>query len=124
MPHQVVLVVEDDPIVRDVLANVAGELGYGVRLAETAAEALASLDAARPEAVLLDMMLPDATGTTTLDRLKLRRPDVPVVIVTANVDEEIARQCLRHGAFDYVTKPFSVEQIDRVLQAAIASSEA
>jgi two-component system nitrogen regulation response regulator GlnG len=118
----IVLVVEDDPHVQDVLAAMAGELGYEARRAATAAEALVSVDAERPAVVLLDMMLPDATGTTTLESLRLRRPDLPVIMVTANTDEAVARGCLRRGAFDYVMKPFSMEHVERVLQAAIASA--
>jgi len=118
----IVLVVEDDRHVQDVLATMAEELGYEVRRAATAAEALVAVDADRPDAVLLDMMLPDAAGTTTLESLRLRWPELPVVMVTANADEDVARGCLRRGAFDYVMKPFSMEQIARVLQAAIASS--
>jgi DNA-binding response OmpR family regulator len=119
-----VLVVEDDRHVQDVLAVMTRELGYEVRLAATAAEALVSVDLERPDAVLLDMMLPDAAGTMTLESLRLRWPNLPVVMVSANVDEDVARGCLRLGAFDYVMKPFNVEQIERVLQAAIASSGA
>lgn len=77
-----------------------------------------------PPSVLVVMMLPDAAGTTTLESLRLRWPNLPVVMVSANVDEDVARGCLRLGAFDYVMKPFNVEQIERVLQAAIASSGA
>jgi len=118
----IVLVVEDDRHVQDVLATMVEELGHEVRRAATAAEALVAVDADRPDAVLLDMMLPDAAGTTTLESLRLRWPELPVVMVTANADEDVARGCLRRGAFDYVMKPFSMEQIARVLQAAIASS--
>jgi DNA-binding response OmpR family regulator len=118
----IVLVVDDDPHVQDVLATMALQLGYEVRRAATATEALVSVDAERPDAVLLDMMLPDAAGTTTLESLRLRRPGLPIVMVTANADEDVARGCLRLGAFDYVMKPFSMEQIERVLQAATAST--
>ena len=70
---------------------------------------------------LLDINLPDATGTQTLDELRVLRPDVPIIIVTANADEGLARETLTRGAFDYVFKPFDMDRIGQVLEAALNS---
>src|SRR5882762_7420812 len=97
-----------------------GRLGYDARLAGTATDAYASAQAERPSAILLDINLPDASGTQTLDRLRLLRPDVPVIM--ANADESLARETLTRGAFDYVMKPFDMERLGQVLEAAVDSS--
>ena len=77
--------------------------------------------AERPAATPLDMNLPDANGTQTLDQLRLLRPDVPIVMVTANADLVLAREALHRGAFDYVMKPFDMERLGQVLEAAVDS---
>ena len=99
----VVLVVEDEPALLDVLAEILGRLGYDARLAGTATDAYASAQAERPSAIVLDMNLPAASGTQMLDQLRLLRPDVPVIMVTANADEGLARETLVRGAFDYIS---------------------
>ncbi len=118
----VILVVDDDAEVLDVIAEMLGRLGYDARLAGTATDAYASAQAERPSAILLDINLPDASGTQTLDRLRLLCPDVPVIMVTANADESLARETLTRGAFDYVMKPFDMERLGQVLEAAVDSS--
>src|SRR6059036_779516 len=77
--------------------------------------------AERPDTILLDMNLPDANGTQTLDELRLLRPDVPIIMVTANADVRLARETLTRGAFDYVMKPFDMNHLGQVLDAALDS---
>ena len=67
------------------------------------------------------MNLPDANGTQTLDVLRLLRPDVPIIMVTANADVRLARETLTRGAFDYVMKPFDMNRLGQVLDAALDS---
>jgi CheY-like chemotaxis protein len=117
-----ILVVEDDEEVRKVIAETVGQLGHEVRLARSAAEALVATRAERPDAILLDIALPDSNETATLDRLRTVRPDVPIIVVTANADLDVARATLHHGAFDYIMKPFEAPHLASVLQAALAAS--
>jgi DNA-binding response OmpR family regulator len=117
----VILVVEDEQNICDVIVEILGQLGYEARVAGTAAEAVTIAKAERPDAILLDIVLPDGRGTTVLDQLRKLRPDVPVVMVTANADEALARETLKRGAFDYLTKPFNLQHLARVLEAALAS---
>ena len=116
----VILVVEDQVRLLQVIAEMVERFGYDTRLAETAADAYAFAEAERPNAILLDINLPDATGTQTLDHLRLLRPDVPVIMVTANADVTLARETLARGAFDYVMKPFDMEHLGQVLEAALS----
>jgi DNA-binding NtrC family response regulator len=117
-----ILVVDDDAEVLDALAEMLEQLGYHTRLAGTAADAYAFATTERPSAILLDMNLPDAAGTQTLDQLRLLRPDVPIIMVTANADEGLARETLTRGALDYVMKPFDMERLGQVLEAAVDNS--
>jgi DNA-binding response OmpR family regulator len=114
-----ILIVDDEAPLRQLLAETVGTFGYDVMLAGTAADALALAELQRPDAILLDIALPDARGTSVLERLRALRKDVPVIVVTANTDEEVARETLRRGTVDYVMKPFTVERIKAVLEAAL-----
>ena len=115
-----VLVVEDNADVREILVETVEAFGYEVMAAETAAEAVVSVTDREPDAILLDIILPDARGTAGLERLKQVRPDVPIIMVTANSDDDLARETLKRGAFDYVMKPFDRGQLARALEAAVA----
>lgn len=116
-----ILIVEDDAEVATLLVEALAELRHDVQLAETAGEAVAMAGMHRPDVVLLDITLPDASGTTTFDRLRVVLPDVPIIMVTGNADERLARETLRRGAFDYVMKPFNVDHLTRVIEAALAT---
>jgi DNA-binding NtrC family response regulator len=115
----VVLVVEDDVLVRWVLNDVLRTFNHDVRLAETAAAGVAAFRRERPDAVILDIMLPDASGTVVLDHMRKLRPEVPVVLMSGHGDEAFAQEARSHGAFDYLAKPFSLDRFAEVLTAAL-----
>jgi DNA-binding response OmpR family regulator len=100
----VVLIVEDEAPLLQLLGETVGRFGYDLRLATTTAEALT------------------LAHTSTFEDLRAIRPDVPIIMLTANTDELLAQTTLRLGAFDYIRKPFNIEQLQRVLEAAIAVS--
>jgi two-component system phosphate regulon response regulator PhoB len=108
-----ILVVEDE---RDIAALVAYHLtkeGYRVRTADSGSEALAAAGHERPDLIVLDLMLPGFSGLDVLNELK-RRPqtsDVPVVVLTAMKEESDRIRGLELGADDYVTKPFSPQEL-------------
>jgi DNA-binding response OmpR family regulator len=117
-----VLVVDDDPNVGDMLQDLLVDLGYVVKHALDGTAALRLVPVFEPDVVLLDLQLPGMSGGEVLDRLRRDHPTVPVIIVTGNDDVEVARRTLRGGAFDYLSKPFTVEVLARVVAAAIAMS--
>jgi CheY-like chemotaxis protein len=117
-----VLVVDDDPNVGDMLQDLLVDLGYVVKHALDGTEALRLVPVFKPDVVLLDLQLPGMSGVEVLDRLRRDHPTVPVIIVTGNDDVEVARRTLRGGAFDYLSKPFTVDVLARVVAAAIAMS--
>ncbi|MBI3972197.1 MAG: response regulator [Chloroflexi bacterium] len=116
-----VLVVEDEPGLAEVLAVNLRESGFEPIVAHDGLEALYALDRVSPQAILLDLHLPQVTGFRLIQLLK-RRPDVPrvpVIVITALSFQE-AEEAVRAGADDFITKPFVpievVERINRVLE--------
>ncbi|MFH8341527.1 response regulator transcription factor [Streptomyces sp. AM6-12] len=106
-----VLVVDDDPDLAEVLTGALRYEGWQVRAAPDGAAALAAARELEPDAVVLDVMLPDMDGFTVLRRLHETQPEVCVLFLTARdaVEDRIAG--LTAGGDDYVTKPFSLEEV-------------
>jgi len=115
-----VLVVDDEEHVTEIIEEYFTSLGYEVDIAHDGADALRRAVAVRPDVVLLDINMPGVTGDEALNRLHAIDPTVPIVMLTANADEDVARDLLRRGAMDYVTKPFQLETLDRVIATAVA----
>ncbi len=107
-PH--VLLIEDDGSTRSLVAANLEAHGYQVRVAGTAADAVRSLDAQRPDLVVLDLGLPDADGTTVIRRVR-RDGTTPILILSARDEEPDKVAALELGADDYVTKPFGLEEL-------------
>ncbi|MBI4552626.1 MAG: response regulator [Candidatus Latescibacteria bacterium] len=109
------LVVDDEEPVRNVLTTFLTRKGYEVEEAGNGPNALAQLERFKPHLVLLDIRMPGMDGIEVLKAIKQRAPDVVVIMVTATSDNEVGRRTLELGASDYVTKPFSFEQLDNQL---------
>jgi DNA-binding NtrC family response regulator len=121
-----VLVVDDEALIRWSLSEGLTESGYVVRLAGTAKEAraaLASFDQ-QPLVVLLDLRLPDMSDLTLLKEIRMRRPDVPVIMMTAHGTADDAKQAKALGVSQFVGKPFDVSEMVRVVSAAWAGRSA
>jgi DNA-binding response OmpR family regulator len=116
---QRVLVVDDDPTVSDVVRRYLQREGYAVALAADGPAALASFAAARPDLVVLDLMLPGMDGLEVCRRLRARGDDVPVVMLTALGEESDRIVGLELGADDYVTKPFSPRELVLRVQSVL-----
>jgi len=108
-----VLVVEDEADLADLLVFNLRQAGFAATAAGTAEQALAEVEKARPELVLLDLMLPDLPGTEVCRRLKLdpRTRQTPVVMLTARADEVDRVVGFELGADDFVTKPFNMREL-------------
>ena len=114
-----VLVVDDEPLLSDLLSMALRYEGWEVRTAETGHGAVSTARRFRPDVVVLDVMLPDLDGLEVLRRLRGHRRDVPVLFLTARdaVEDRIAG--LTAGGDDYVTKPFSLEEVVARLRALL-----
>jgi DNA-binding NtrC family response regulator len=113
------LIADDDPVARDLLAEVLSKQGYRVRAAAGGEECL-RLAAAEPvDLALVDLRMPDLDGLHVLRRLASIQPGVPVVILTAFATIETAIEAIRAGACDYLSKPFRMEEIKIVVRRAL-----
>ncbi len=114
-------VIDDDRSVRFVLAEGLREAGYSVREFDGARSALAALAGGAPSLVFTDVRMPEVDGLALLDALKARRPDLPVVVMSAYTDIASTAGAFRGGAHDFLSKPFdidaAVEMATRGLQA-------
>ena len=117
-----VLVVDDEPVVVDVLRELLQKQGYEVEIAGDAAGARRLLKEQSWDAVLLDVMLPDADGMQLLRWTRERDPDLAVVMITAFGTVESAVHAMKAGAFHYVTKPFKNDEVRNLIQRAVQTT--
>ncbi|MFC5905615.1 response regulator transcription factor [Streptacidiphilus monticola] len=119
-----VLVVDDEAPLADLLSMALRYEGWKARTAGDGAAALRTAREFRPDAVILDVMLPDLSGLEVMRRLRAEQPDVPVLFLTAKdaVEDRIAG--LTAGGDDYVTKPFSLEEVVARLRGLLRRSGA
>ncbi|WKX70620.1 response regulator transcription factor [Streptomyces sp. XD-27] len=119
-----VLVVDDESALADLLSMALRYEGWDARAAGDGAEAVRTARDFRPDAVVLDIMLPDMDGLAVLGRLRAELPDIPVLFLTAKdaVEDRIAG--LTAGGDDYVTKPFSLEEVVARLRGLLRRSGA
>jgi DNA-binding NtrC family response regulator len=110
------LIVDDHQSIRKLCMTVGSGLGFECHEAESAEAALACLETAAPDIVLCDLMMPNMTGLEFLPRLKELFPRCEVAIMTGHGSIETAVQAMRLGAYDYITKPFRVEELKLLLQ--------
>ena len=113
-----ILVVDDEPQILRALETSLQGAGYTVVAAATAAEALSAAAMRPPDAVILDLVLPDGSGTDVSRELR-RWSDVPILVLSAVGDETEKVKALDAGADDYVTKPFGIEELLARLRAML-----
>ncbi len=113
-----ILVVEDEPQLRFALRRYLEESQYKVREAETGSDALREFDAFKPDVVLLDLMLPDMSGVEVCETIR-RDHETPIVVLSALGDERTKVRALDQGADDYLTKPFSMNELSARIRVAL-----
>jgi two-component system, OmpR family, KDP operon response regulator KdpE len=118
-----VLVVDDEPQILRALRTSLRAAGYDVETAETADEALTLLAANPPDAVVLDLVLPDGSGTEICRELRTWS-SAPVIVLSVVGDESEKVAALDAGADDYVTKPFGIDELLARLRAALRRADA
>ena len=118
-----VLLVEDDRVVHEAAAHILSLEGLTVDHAEDVSAAVARLRNAEHQIVLSDLMLPGFSGFDLLDRLASDRPQVPVILITGYATIENALHAFKHGAFDFLPKPFDVAELLGVVRRALRCAE-
>jgi DNA-binding NtrC family response regulator len=110
------LVVDDERAIREACREVAQSLGFNTFAADSAEHGYRLLDAHGIDVVLLDLRLPGAGGLEALHQIRERRPDAVVIVVTGYGTVQSAVQAMKNGAYDYVTKPFGMDELKLLLE--------
>lgn len=119
-----VLTVDDEPSLTELLAMAMRYEGWEVTTAATGNDAVRAARAIKPDAIVLDMMLPDFDGLEVMRRIRAEQPDVPVIFLTAKDGVSDRITGLTAGGDDYVTKPFSLEEVIARLRGLLRRSGA
>lgn len=123
-PHnsrRTILLVDDEPEVLRIFKRILSAEGAVILAAQSGAEALEIARQTRLDLVVLDLKLPDVSGTEILRRIRKIDATVPVIVVTSYGSVETVRTAMKLGAFDYLTKPFDNKEVRRVAREALAS---
>jgi len=116
---EIFLIVDDEDIIRRVLNLKLSGQGYACEEASNAQQALRVLETVPVALILLDIKMPGKSGIELLPEIKQAYPDTAVIMATAVNDIDIAVQCLKQGADDYVCKPFNLEEVSLAVQKAL-----
>jgi DNA-binding NtrC family response regulator len=113
------LIVDDERSIREACREVAQSLGFNPYVADSAEHAYRLLETQSIDAALIDLRLPGAGGLDALRRIKERRPEALVIVVTGYATVQSAVQAMKIGAYDYVTKPFSLDELKLLLERVV-----
>jgi len=114
-----ILVIDDEPILRDSLEVALKTSGYDVLTARTGEEGLERFQKENPDLVLLDHWLPGINGDEVLHRIKEEDPEIPIIIMTAQGSIEMAVNLMKMGAFDFLVKPFELDQVEDLIKKGL-----
>jgi len=114
-----VLVVDDEDGIRQALTRFLTRLGYQVRAAANATEALKYVGADHPQAMLCDIRMPETSGVELLPKVLAQDPDLAVIMLTAIDEPRTAIECLKLGAYDYLIKPVDLDELEVSLLHAL-----
>ncbi len=114
-----ILIVDDEQVVRDSLVHWFSEEGYEVEASDNATGALAKLAGREFDLVIADIRMPGMDGIELLEKIKAEQLDTSVIVMTGYASVETAIRALKHGAFDYVTKPFDPDDLSVIVRNAL-----
>ncbi|WP_375258109.1 sigma-54-dependent transcriptional regulator [Citreimonas sp.] len=119
-----ILIVDDERDIRELIGDILEDEGYGTRLAGNSQEAMAAINAEPPALLVLDIWLKDSKmdGIDILKCVKRDNPDIPVVIISGHGNIEIAVAAIKQGAYDFIEKPFNIDQLLVVIRRAMETS--
>lgn len=122
-PKKLLLVVDDEPAVCNMLKKFLDKKGYNTTIVLSGEDALKKINKEKFFAIFLDIRMPGLNGIETLKRIKEKDKEVNVVMITALDDEETGKKCIELGAYDYITKPLSLEYLENVLTVKMLGFE-
>lgn len=114
-----ILVVDDEPSARDMVADILTDDGYAVTTADGAEAALKHLEASSFDLIISDLMMPSMDGIELTRKIKAAGIDAPIIVITGFATIEHAVESMKAGAYDFITKPFNIDQIKITVQKAL-----
>jgi two-component system, NtrC family, nitrogen regulation response regulator NtrX len=119
-----ILIVDDEKDIRDLISDILKDEGFATRLAANSDECMAEINAAPPSLMILDIWLKDSRmdGIDILKTVKRDNPDVPIIIISGHGNIEIAVAAIKQGAYDFIEKPFNIDQLTVVIARAMETS--
>lgn len=122
VPKQTVLVADDSSVIRTLISHLLKRLGYNVLTAENGEQCIESIEKSQIDVLLLDLNMPLKSGMEVLSWLQEKSYQFPVIIITAMEDISQAVQCIKLGAYEYLTKPVDKQRLEILLRNALAES--
>ncbi len=119
MTQQSVLIVDDEPDIRELLDITLARMGLETHCAATLGEAIKKVAEIQPSLCLTDMRLPDGNGITLVEHIQEHFPHIPVAMITAHGSVETAISALKAGAFDFISKPISLDSLRKLVNTAL-----
>lgn len=119
-----ILIVDDEKDIRELIGDILKDEGYAIRLAANSDDCMAEINAEAPSLMILDIWLKDSRmdGIDILKTVKRDNPDIPIVIISGHGNIEIAVAAIKQGAYDFIEKPFNIDQLMVVVSRAMETS--
>jgi len=118
-----VLIVDDEPIVRESIRDWLKDAGYQVATAESGEEALEMIEKQDFSVLVVDIRLPGKTGITVLKEVKALKPQIKSIVITAYPSVEIADEAKKLGAVDYLVKPIAPDELEKLIRETLVKFE-
>ncbi len=123
MKNHSILVVDDELLIRDLLYDFFHGQGWDITVAENGEKALEVLRSRKIDLVLSDIKMPQMDGLALTDQMREVYPDIPVILMTGFPSVESAVAALRQKVADYITKPFNINQLYKVVESMVKDTE-
>ena len=119
-----ILIVDDEKDIRELVSDILIDEGYTTQLAANSEDTFKSIEKSKPKLIILDIWLKESRldGIDILKHVKLNNPDIPVVIISGHGNIEIAVAAIKQGAYDFIEKPFNIDQLTVVIARAMETS--
>jgi len=119
-----ILIVDDEKDIRELISDILKDEGYATRLAANSQECMAAIDGSPPALIILDIWLRDSEmdGIEILKAVKANTPGIPVIIISGHGNIELAVAAIKQGAYDFIEKPFNIDQLTVVIARAMETS--
>ncbi|MCY3994890.1 MAG: sigma-54 dependent transcriptional regulator [Rhodobacter sp.] len=119
-----ILIVDDEKDIRELVSDILKDEGYATRLAANSMECMAAIEGSPPALIILDIWLRDSEmdGIEILKAVKANNPGIPVIIISGHGNIELAVAAIKQGAYDFIEKPFNIDQLTVVIARAMETS--